>query len=85
MLQRIIGVSLGALVAWVLLYFLVPPIGDEATKYTTAVVVGAIVSFFWPIVIGWYLVRRHKQKNQDAISAEVDRQLAEERAKQGGG
>lgn len=83
MIQRLLGVAIGALATWILLYLLVPPVGDAVTKYTTAVVIGAVVSYFWPVVMGWYLVRRHRQRNQAHISAEVDRQLAEERAKQG--
>jgi ethanolamine transporter EutH len=83
MIQRIIGISLGALATYLLLIILAPPAGNDQQNYITAVVVGALIGLLWPVVIGWYLVRRHKQKNQDQISAEVDRQLAEERAKQG--
>jgi len=28
-----------------------------------------------PIVIAWYLVRRHKEKQENQVSAEVQRQL----------
>ena len=81
MLQRLIGVSLGALVTYVLLVALNLGSSPEA-KYGTAVVVGAIVSFFWPMFIGWYLVRRHRNKQAEQISAEVDRQVSEQ-TKQG--
>ncbi len=81
MLQRLIGVSLGAVVTLVLLELL--NLGSKEPTYVTAVVIGAIVSFFWPVFIGWYLVRRHRAKQQDQISKEVDRQVSEQTGKQG--
>ena len=75
MLQRLIGVSLGALVTYVLL--VVHAFGnDQTTNYGTAVVIGAIVSFLWPWVIGIVLVRRAKQRRQNEVSDEVARQMA---------
>ena len=81
MLQRLIGVSLGALVTLALLEVL--NLGSKEPNYVTAVVIGAIVSFFWPVFIGWYLVRRHRYKQQEQISKEVDRQVSEQTGKQG--
>jgi hypothetical protein len=82
MLQRLIGIGLGALATYLLLIIMSPPVGSDQQNYVTAVVVGALIGFFWPIVIGWYLVRRHRQKNADQINAEVNRQVQEELAKQ---
>ena len=80
MLQRLIGVSLGALVTSASSHLL--NIGnDPQPKYVGAVVIGAIVSFFWPVFIGWYLVRRHRNKQQEQISKEVDRQVSEQTGK----
>ena len=82
MLQRIIGIGLGALATYLLLIIMSPPVGSDQQNYVTAVVVGALIGFFWPVVIGWYLVRRRKQKNADQINAQVDKQVQEELAKQ---
>jgi ABC-type uncharacterized transport system permease subunit len=72
-MQRIIGVLIGAVVTWVLLWLLV---GSENTaNYTTAVVVGGIVSAAWPWVIGLLLVRRAKNRRDEQIQKEVDAQM----------
>jgi hypothetical protein len=81
-IQRLIAVSLGALVTYLALILLDPRTGDANSEYLTAVVIGALVSFFWPIAIGFWLGRRAKERREDQISAEVERQLAEERARQ---
>lgn len=74
MIQRIIGQGVGALVTLAILWWnQVPP-----TIATAAVVVGALAAFFWPIVVGWFLVRRAKQRRNDAIQDEVARQVAEQ-------
>lgn len=76
MLQRLIGVSLGAVVTYLLL--VLTNIGSSPEQnYALAVIAGAIVSFLWPWVIGWYLVRRAKDRRDEQISKEVDRQVAE--------
>lgn len=72
MIQRGLGVSVGGLVT-ILLLMLVDRGGWDA--YFVPVVIGAITSFFWPIVIAWWLVRRHKEKQENQVSAEVQRQL----------
>jgi uncharacterized membrane protein YfcA len=82
MLQRIIGIGLGALATYLLLIIMSPPVGSDQQNYVTAVVVGALIGFFWPVVIGWYLVRRRKAKNQEQLNAQVDKQVQEELAKQ---
>ena len=41
----------------------------------TAVVIGAIASMLWPWVIGLFLARRVKQRRDDQIQAEVDKQI----------
>ena len=76
MLQRLIGVSLGALVTYVLLILLNIGSSDQAPKYLGAVIVGAIVSFIWPWFIGWLLVRRARNRRDEQISREVDKQVA---------
>jgi hypothetical protein len=83
MIQRTIGVVLGAIVTYLLLVFLVPTEGDRSQAYLTAVVVGGVVSWAWPFVIGIWLGRRAKERRDEQIQAEVQRQLDEERSRQG--
>lgn len=91
MLQRLIGVSIGALVTFVLLLVfygtqeingVVSPnwriVGDSTQAFLVAAVLGAIASFFWPIVVGWWLARRVRNRREDQVQAEVQRQLAEQ-------
>ena len=72
MIQRLIGVSLGALVTYVILWWN----QVDMAVAGTAVVVGAIASFFWPIVAGFLLARRAKQRREDQMQAEVAKQVA---------
>ena len=83
MIQRTIGVVLGAVVTYFLLVFLVPDTGDRSQAYLTAVVVGGVVSWAWPFVIGLWLGRRVKERRDEQIQAEVQRQLEQERSRQG--
>jgi uncharacterized membrane protein (DUF485 family) len=58
-IQRTIGVALGALATYLLLVLLNPAnSADPNSTYLTAVVVGAVVSWAWPFVIGIWLGRR---------------------------
>jgi hypothetical protein len=83
MIQRTIGVALGAVATYLLLVLLVPDTGDRSSAYLTSVVVGAVVSWAWPLVIAFWLGRRVKERREDEIQKEVQRQLDEERARQG--
>jgi hypothetical protein len=75
MIQNIIGAAVGALVTYLLLVIMV---GGPADKFVAPVVIGAIVSAAWPIAIGFWLARRAKARRDDKISAEVERQVAEQ-------
>ncbi len=79
-MQHFIGVVLGALASFILLMlFNGPRIVTDATQgYLIAVVVGAVVSLAWPWVIGLILVRRARDRQQDRIEKEVERQVAEQ-------
>lgn len=79
MVQRFIGVSLGAIVTFVILFVMTPgiPDGDPNQGYLIAVVVGAIISLLWPWAIALYLGRRVKERREDEIQKEVERQLAD--------
>ena len=72
MLQHIIGSAVGAVIAWLVL---VITNASSSPQYVTAVVIGAIASMLWPIVIGFFLARRVKQRRDDQIQKEVDKQI----------
>jgi hypothetical protein len=75
-MQRTIGVVLGALVTYLVLIILDATSTDPSAKYGLAVVVGGLVSWLWPWVIGFFLLRRAKERRDKKISEEVDRQVA---------
>ncbi len=72
MLQRGIGIAVGGLVTLVLLLI---TSADAMEDYIMPLVVGGVGAFFWPIVIAFWLGRRAKQRREDQVSAEVQRQL----------
>ena len=76
-MQRIIGIVLGALVAFGLLVVLVGTSFDAPRNYVIALVVGAIVSLVWPWIVGFYIGRRVKERRDEEVQREVERQLAE--------
>jgi hypothetical protein len=73
MLQRGIGIAVGALVTLVLLVIMA---GENPWQdYLAPLVIGGVAAFFWPVVIGIWLGRRAKARREDQVSAEVQRQL----------
>ena len=84
MLQRFFGVSIGAIITFLLLLLFTGPnntwrfVGDANQAYWWAAVIGAVASFFWPIVIAWFLIRRRKARRDNQIQDEVERQMAEQ-------
>ena len=84
-MQRFIGVVLGGAVTFVLLVMFagttVQIVSDRNTGFLIAVVVGGIVSWLWPWIIGMIFVRRARGRQQDKMHDEVQRQVAEEKAK----
>ena len=48
----------------------------DTTLAATAAIVGAIAAFIWPVIVGWYLVRRGKKRREDEVQAEVAKQMA---------
>jgi hypothetical protein len=90
MLQRIIGVSIGALITFILLLLFYGGVdvnaadqavvnwrivSDSTQAFLVASIVGAIASFFWPIVVAWWLARRIRHRRDNEIQSEVQRQL----------
>lgn len=82
-MQRIIGIVLGAVATYLLLVVLVGTAGDLSRSFGIAVIVGAVVSLAWPWVVGFYIGRRVKERRDEEVQREVEKQLAEDR-KSGG-
>ena len=78
MIQRGIGITIGAIVTLVLL-IIFGPSGAAWQDYIAPLVIGGLAAFFWPIVIAFWLGRRAKQRRNDQIDDEVQRQLDQER------
>ena len=78
-MQRIIGVVLGAVVTYLLLLLLIGTVGDAARSYGIAVIAGAIVALVWPWIVAIYIGRRVKERRDEEIQHEVEKQLADER------
>ena len=72
MIQRIIGLAIGVIVTLILLVAMTDVTMEQAI---VPLVIGAVAAFFWPVVIGWYLVRRAKQRREGRIQDEVSRQI----------
>ena len=73
MIQNILGILVGSLVTLAVLL-----IGKANTleQYVTALVIGGIANFLWPLVAGIWLGRRAKARRDEQIQKEVDKQMA---------
>ena len=69
-MHHIIGVGIGGLVTYVLLWLMVG--SQYSDKYLPAIVIGAIVALAWPWFIGLMLARRVKNRRDENIQKEVD-------------
>jgi hypothetical protein len=77
--QRFIGVVLGAVATFlVLLVTSTSIVADQNKGYLIAVVVGAIVAWLWPWVIGMILVRRHRTREQARVHDQVAKEMADQ-------
>jgi ABC-type uncharacterized transport system permease subunit len=72
MIQRAIGVTIGAIVSLVLLVAMTSVTWDQAIA---PLAIGAIAAWAWPVVIAFWLGRRAKQRREDQIQEEVERQM----------
>ncbi|HEU0244211.1 MAG TPA: hypothetical protein VFQ75_09920 [Candidatus Limnocylindrales bacterium] len=78
MIRRITGIILGV-VAFLVVYWLTGGTATPATpNWALAILVGLLVALIWPWVMGLIVVRRARQRRQDEINAEVQRQLAQQ-------
>jgi hypothetical protein len=78
MIQRAIGVTIGGIVTLLLLTLMTEVTLDQAI---VPVVVGAIAAWAWPVVIAFWLGRRAKQRREDQIQDEVERQMREQQGR----
>jgi hypothetical protein len=77
MIQRFIAVSIGALVTFgFLLLWDATDFMDPIPAYAVAALLGAIGALIWPVVIGWWFVRRRRN---NAIEREVERQMGDQK------
>jgi cell shape-determining protein MreD len=80
MIRRISGIILGVL-AFFAVYGLTGLGTPSQPNWALAALIGLVVALLWPWLFGIVMVRRHRSKQDEEIQAEVQRQLAEEKAK----
>jgi hypothetical protein len=74
MLAGFLGIVVGTLVTFgFLLIWDATDFMDPIPAYFVAGLIGSIGASIWPAIIGWWLVRRHRQKR---TAEEVEKQLA---------
>jgi cell shape-determining protein MreD len=77
MIRRITGIILGVL-AFLLVYWATGLGTPSDPNWALAALVGLVVALLWPWIMGLILVRRTRQRRQDEIDAEVQKQLAKQ-------
>jgi hypothetical protein len=76
---RIIGDVLGALVAFLILWLWdVTSFTDRLVAFAIAVIAGALVAIIWPWLIGLWAARRIRDRRDEEIQKEVQRQMKEQ-------
>jgi len=82
MIRRITGIVLG-IGAFLVVYWLTGGLANPATpNWALAILVGLLVALLWPWVMGIIIVRRSRQRRQEEINAEVQKQLAQQQQQQ---
>ena len=77
MIQRILAATIGGLVTFVtLIIWNITDFTDPIPAFAIASILGAIGTLVWPLIAGILLGRRMKQRRDEQIQKEVDRQLA---------
>jgi uncharacterized membrane protein (DUF485 family) len=78
MIRRITGIILGV-IAFLIVFWLSGGLATPATpNWALAILVGLVVALLWPWVMGLIMVRRARQRRQDEIDREVQKQLAQQ-------
>jgi uncharacterized membrane protein (DUF485 family) len=76
MIRRITGIVLGV-VAFLITYALTGGLATPSNpNWALSILIGLVVALIWPWVMGLLLVRRARQRRQDEIDREVQKQLA---------
>jgi hypothetical protein len=75
MIQRAIGVTIGAIVSLILLVLMTSVTWNQAVA---PLAIGAVAAWAWPVVIVFYLGRRAKARRDNQIQSEVERQVREQ-------
>ena len=77
MIRRITGIILGVL-AFLIVYWLSGLGTPSNPNLALAILVGLVVALIWPWIMGLIIVRRTRQRRQNEIDEEVQKQLAQQ-------
>ena len=80
MIRRIVGIVLGV-VAFFSVYWITGLGTPSQPNWALAALIGLVIALIWPWVFGIWAVRRVRQKRQDEIDQEVQKQLAQQQNK----
>jgi len=80
MIRRISGIVLGV-IAFLLVYWLSGLGTPSNPNLALSLLVGLVVALISPWILGLLFVRRARQRRQDEIDKEVQKQLAEQQNK----
>jgi hypothetical protein len=80
MIQRVVSIIVGGIVAFLLLLLFDDGriVGEETTGYALAVVIGALVNLLWPLIWSSFKSRRARTYHESNMRAEVQRQIEAE-------
>jgi hypothetical protein len=80
MIRRIVGIILGV-VSFFIVYWITGLGTPSNPNWALAALVGLVIALIWPWVFGIWAVRRVRQKRQNEIDQEVQKQLAQQQNK----
>jgi hypothetical protein len=76
MIRNLIAVTIGGLVTFGFLVFWdATDFIDPIPAYALAALVGAVGSLIWPILVGWWLAGRARDRR---VEKEVEKQMADQ-------
>jgi putative flippase GtrA len=84
MIQRFVGVVVGGIVTFLLLWLFDDGrvVGEEMTGYVVAITIGALVNLFWPAIWTMFIARRTRDRYDARVRTEVQRQVEAQREPQ---
>lgn len=78
MIRRLLAILLGTLVTFsFLLVWNATGFMDPVPAFLVASLIGSVGGVFWPVLVGWILVRNARKERDEEIQKEVDKRLAE--------